>query len=883
LSSADGGITWTATLTPNGAVTDSSNLISLDNSGVTDLAGNSGTGTTDSNNYAIDTVRPSASIVVADTALAVGETSTVTITFTEAVTGLTTADFTVANGVLSGLSSSDGGITWTATLTPNGAVTDSSNLISLDNSGVTDLAGNSGTGTTDSNNYAIDTVRPTASIVVADTSLAVGETSTVTITFTEAVTGLTTADFTVANGVLSGLSSADGGITWTATLTPNGAVTDSSNLISLDNSGVTDLAGNSGTGTTDSNNFAIDTVRPTASIAVADTSLAAGETSTVTITFTEAVTGLTTADFTVDNGVLSGLSSADGGITWTATLTPTAAVTDSSNLISLDNSGVTDLAGNSGTGTTDSNNYAIDNLTPTVTSVSVPANGTYVAGQNLDFTVNLSEAVTVDTASGTPRIAITLDGGGTVFAEYLSGSGTTALVFRLTVASGQFDSNGISVGGAIQANGATLRDAVGNNAVTALNGVGSTTGVRVDAVVPVVGSVSVPVGVHYNAGDVLTFVVNANEAVFVNGTPRLALDIGGTTVFANYVAGSGTGTLVFQYRVQAGDNDADGIAITGLAANGATLRDAAGNAMNLALNNVGDTHNVIVDTTAPDALGLVRTDVSPTGANSVRYTLTFSEDVSGLNLSDFSLNTTGNVTGTLQSLVQVDGRTFEVVVTNVGGTGTLGISLNATGTVVTDAAGNVLVGGLPGQLYTLFQDGGDPEFRANPPVILPPEPTVPVDTVQPSPPPPPFTSPLIPPPLFEAPTLGSGIPTVGNIFINNGALAPSFIAQVFGSSDSGGNGSGSGFLGFGGGDGGVFGSSSLSSFFDKEVPQGDGELKLFDGKQWRGSGETGQGQQGSSGAPTLGQQLQEIKDSEQRQLKELAWALGQVGSDRPQA
>jgi hypothetical protein len=36
---------------------------------------------------------------------------------------------------------------------------------------VTDLAGNAGVGTTDSNNYAIDTLRPTATIVVADTSL----------------------------------------------------------------------------------------------------------------------------------------------------------------------------------------------------------------------------------------------------------------------------------------------------------------------------------------------------------------------------------------------------------------------------------------------------------------------------------------------------------------------------------------------------------------------------------------------------------------------------------------------------------------------------------------------------------------------------------------
>ncbi|MWV14407.1 hypothetical protein F3I62_20130, partial [Pseudomonas sp. R-28-1W-6] len=93
------------------------------------------------------------------------------------------------NGSLSAVSSSDGGITWTATLTPSADVTDSSNLITLDNTGVSDGAGNAGNGTSDSNNYAISTVRPTASIVVADSSLTAGETSLVTITFSEAVSG----------------------------------------------------------------------------------------------------------------------------------------------------------------------------------------------------------------------------------------------------------------------------------------------------------------------------------------------------------------------------------------------------------------------------------------------------------------------------------------------------------------------------------------------------------------------------------------------------------------------------------------------------------------------------------------------------------------------
>ncbi|MDR7123063.1 Ig-like domain-containing protein, partial [Rheinheimera soli] len=369
VSSADGGITWTATLTPTASVTDATNVITLDNTGVADTAGNAGTGTTNSNNYAIDTVRPTATIVVADTALRIGETSPVTITFNEAVTGFTNADLTIANGTLSAVSSSDGGITWTATFTPTASVTNASNVITLNNTGVADAAGNTGTGTTDSNNYAIDTARPTATIVVADTALAIGETSLVTFTFSEAVTGFTNADLTIANGSLTAVSSSDGGTTWTATFTPSASITAATNVITLDNTGVADVAGNAGTGTTNSNNYAIDGVRPTASIVVADNALSAGETSLVTFTFSEAVTGFNNADLTIANGDLTAVSSADGGITWTATLTPTASVTDATNVITLDNTGVTDTAGNAGTGTTNSNNYAIDTVRPTATIV----------------------------------------------------------------------------------------------------------------------------------------------------------------------------------------------------------------------------------------------------------------------------------------------------------------------------------------------------------------------------------------------------------------------------------------------------------------------------------------------------------------------------------
>lgn len=324
----------------------------------------------------IDGVRPAATnITLSDTALRIGETATVTVTFNERVSGLDIADFSVTNGSLSNLSSSDGGLTWTATFTPSANISNATNLITLDNTGVMDQAGNIGSGSTDSVNYAIDTQRPTASIVVTDTALKAGQTTTVTITFSEAVTGLTTADFSVPNSTLSGLSSSDGGITWTATLTPDANVTDASNLINLNNTGVQDLAGNIGSGSTDSNNYVVDTIAPvTESMALDQTSLNAQQTAVLTVRFSEAVTGLDVADFTVVDGVLSGLSSADGGITWTATLTPAAGKVQAGIKVALNNAGYTDLAGNLGTNVSFSGSYAINTVLPAQPVLQVQSN-----------------------------------------------------------------------------------------------------------------------------------------------------------------------------------------------------------------------------------------------------------------------------------------------------------------------------------------------------------------------------------------------------------------------------------------------------------------------------------------------------------------------------
>ncbi|MEG3911882.1 Ig-like domain-containing protein, partial [Microcoleus sp. w2-18aC6] len=125
------------------------------------------------------------------------------------------------------------------------------------------------------------------------------------------------------------------------------------------------------------------------------------------------------------------------------------------------------------------------NPAPAITSVSAPTNNTYGVGQNLDFTVTFNEPVTI---TGGANLPITLDTGGTLNAT-LNGTGASATThtFRYTVASGNLDTDGITVGTALTLpTDATIQNATNANAILTLNSVGSTTGVLVDGVAPTV-------------------------------------------------------------------------------------------------------------------------------------------------------------------------------------------------------------------------------------------------------------------------------------------------------------------------------------------------------------------------------------------------------------
>ena len=109
-----------------------------------------------------------------------------------------------------------------------------------------------------------------------------------------------------------------------------------------------------------------------------------------------------------------------------------------------------------------------------------------------------------------------------------------------------------------------------------------------------------------------------------------------------------------------------------------------------------------VDTTPPTVLSSVRLDPSPTSAESVRFRVTFSEVVTGVDTADFSLSTTGSLSGAAVTGVSGAGSVYTATVSTGTGWGTLRLDIPATATI-TDLAGNPL-SGLPytgGEAYTV--------------------------------------------------------------------------------------------------------------------------------------------------------------------------------------
>lgn len=132
----------------------------------------------------------------------------------------------------------------------------------------------------------------------------------------------------------------------------------------------------------------------------------------------------------------------------------------------------------------------------------------------------------------------------------------------------------------------------------------------------------------------------------------------------------------------------------------------------------------------PIVTGLTRLDPSPTSASSVRYLLTFSEPVTGVDAASLEISVDG-LTGAAISGVVGSGTTYTVTVDTGSGSGTLQLTLRDDDRIRSVASGVALGGAgsgngdFSGEIYTI--DRSEPRYQVYLPlvVVAPPAPPLP--------------------------------------------------------------------------------------------------------------------------------------------------------------
>ena len=102
----------------------------------------------------------------------------------------------------------------------------------------------------------------------------------------------------------------------------------------------------------------------------------------------------------------------------------------------------------------------------------------------------------------------------------------------------------------------------------------------------------------------------------------------------------------------------------------------------------------------PQVLTMVSVGPNPTASSSAQFTITFSESVTGVDPTDFSLVTTNTVGATKIQVTAVSPSVYTVTVSGITGNGTLGLNL-VNDASITDLGGNSLRSNFTGPVITI--------------------------------------------------------------------------------------------------------------------------------------------------------------------------------------
>jgi len=415
-----------------------------------------------------------------------------------------------------------------------------------------------------------------------------------------------------------------------------------------------------------------------------------------TVTFSEDVTGVGTGDFAVTANGPAGASVASvagAGKTYTVTVN-TGSGDGTLRLDVVDDDTIRDAGNNplEGAGAGNGNytkgqSYVIDRELPTVIEV-LRASPNPTRAATVNFSVRLSEPVTgVDTSDFSLTVA-GLSGAGI---QSVSGSEAN---YTVTVNTGSGQG---TVRLNVLANGTVLDTA--NHPLSGAFSGGQV--YDVDRVAPVVTSITRLAASPTSAASVQFRVAFSEPVTGVDVADFVTNTVGPTGTSVQSVAGSGA-----EYTVTVATGSGDGRIRLDLIDND-TILDAVGNTTASGFST-GEVY--VVDRADPAVVSIVRTDANPTTASSVRYTVTFSEPVTGVTSGDFSPVVSG-LAGAAVTGVTGANMVCTVTVNTGSGNGSLRLDLVDDDSII-DGAGRPLGGaGLgngnyAGQVYSVFTTPG---------------------------------------------------------------------------------------------------------------------------------------------------------------------------------
>ena len=211
--------------------------------------------------YTLDTALPTVTITDNVAGSLTDEPVTFTFEFSKAITGFTADDVTVSANGTKGAFTAVSERVYTLVVEPQ-ANTSGTLSVSVPADVATDVAGNTNAASATAT-QAFNTMGPSVDIALADSVLRAGQSTVVTFSFNKVPTGFASEDIEVDNGTLGPLSSSNGGLTWSATFTPNATTESATNSIRVLAGSYTDARGNSGAAG-NSPNYTVDTTAPAA-------------------------------------------------------------------------------------------------------------------------------------------------------------------------------------------------------------------------------------------------------------------------------------------------------------------------------------------------------------------------------------------------------------------------------------------------------------------------------------------------------------------------------------------------------------------------------------------------------------------------------------------